>query len=198
MSLNDALMVVSTALISVGGAGAIVFGLSSWLGKVWANRLMEADRAQHARELERIRSELHRETEEQLREAQNQLDILKEKHLKGFSDKVQIYRLVVDVLSDVLGDFDRMKSAEFDLSESIDNWDGFNRSRMKTWGYLAMLAPQPVMDAFDNMLDLLINITTGSKSYDWPEVRQLIIALINEIRKDIAIDSQPIEYRGEL
>lgn len=198
LTVTDALTLVSTAIVSVGGAGLIILGLSSWLGRVWASRLMEAERAQHSQRLERLRNELHHETEAQLREAQSQLDIYKEKHLQGFSDKVQVYRLVVDLLSETIADFDRMRATGFETTQSMDNWDRFNRNRMKTWGYLGMLAPQPVMNSFDALVDHLMQITHGSAEYQWPEVRQLIFDFINEVRRDIAIDGEPIQYLGDL
>lgn len=58
MSLLDALNIVVAGVVSIGGGGAIVLGLSSWLGKVWADRLMESEKATHDRDLERLRSEL--------------------------------------------------------------------------------------------------------------------------------------------
>ena len=43
MSWNDAWKVVTGALASVIPAGAAIVALSSWLGKVWAGKLMQAD-----------------------------------------------------------------------------------------------------------------------------------------------------------
>ena len=50
--------IAGAILVSVGGGGAIVFALSSWLGKVWATRIADAERARFARELEGYKSEL--------------------------------------------------------------------------------------------------------------------------------------------
>src|SRR4029077_6623718 len=55
MSYIDTFKWIGTVLFSVGSGGAIVVGLSAWLGKVWAQRLMEGERHQHAKELERDR-----------------------------------------------------------------------------------------------------------------------------------------------
>jgi uncharacterized membrane protein len=49
MTLEDVLKISAAILASVGGAGIIVVGLSSFLGKVWANRIMESDRAKRSR-----------------------------------------------------------------------------------------------------------------------------------------------------
>jgi hypothetical protein len=49
-------------VVSLGGGGFIVLALSSWLGRVWAERLMAADRAKHAREIEELKEGLERTT----------------------------------------------------------------------------------------------------------------------------------------
>lgn len=48
---------------SVGGAGLIIIGLSSWIGKIWADKLMETQRKQNQKEIEKFKSELHKELE---------------------------------------------------------------------------------------------------------------------------------------
>lgn len=45
-------------IFSIGSGGTIVWGLSSWLGKVWASRILETDRLKYSQELERLRSDL--------------------------------------------------------------------------------------------------------------------------------------------
>lgn len=55
--------VMQTALAilgSVGVGGAIVAALSSWLGKVWAERLMAKETAKYREELERLSKQLER------------------------------------------------------------------------------------------------------------------------------------------
>ena len=66
---------VGAILFSIGSAGAILFALSSWLGKVWANRILEKER--------------------------NELSILKETFLKEHSEKIMTYKSAIDVISSV-------------------------------------------------------------------------------------------------
>ena len=54
----DLTHIVSSVLLPVGGSGVIVVGLRAWLGKIWSNRILETEKARHARELEKIKSEL--------------------------------------------------------------------------------------------------------------------------------------------
>ncbi|EMX0314405.1 hypothetical protein AAFZ98_004560 [Vibrio parahaemolyticus] len=67
-------------LASVGSASAIIFGLSSWLGKVWAQRILEQEKNKMAIGLESTKREL---------------DLAKDKLLGNHSDKIAIYRMVL-------------------------------------------------------------------------------------------------------
>ena len=58
-------MVASAILGSVGGASLIIIGLSSWLGKVWANRILEKDKLKYTSELEKIKAQLQSESQKQ-------------------------------------------------------------------------------------------------------------------------------------
>lgn len=58
MSLNGVVEIAAAILASLGSAGAIVIGCATWLGKVWANRILESDRLKYTEELERLRSDL--------------------------------------------------------------------------------------------------------------------------------------------
>jgi len=55
--------VASAILLSIGGGGALVLGLSSWLGKVWANRILQNEKSQHQIEIENFKNELQKELE---------------------------------------------------------------------------------------------------------------------------------------
>ena len=58
MNWEGTFKVIFSALASVGGAGVIVLALSSWLGKVWASRLIESVRKEYQKEIESHRSQL--------------------------------------------------------------------------------------------------------------------------------------------
>ncbi|OOX38250.1 hypothetical protein BJL83_23575 [Vibrio parahaemolyticus] len=63
MIFTEILGISATILGTLGGGAAIVFAMSNWLGKLWANRLMEHQKAEYARELESIKSTLLKESE---------------------------------------------------------------------------------------------------------------------------------------
>ena len=59
-SWTDVLKIVAGVIAALGGGGAIVAGLSSWLGKVWADRLMAKETAKFREDLERLTKQLER------------------------------------------------------------------------------------------------------------------------------------------
>ncbi len=56
--------VAFAVLVSLGGGAAIVFGMSSWLGKVWANRILEGEKAKYQAEFARLKSDLDKRIHE--------------------------------------------------------------------------------------------------------------------------------------
>lgn len=58
MSPKEIWQITLAVLAALGGGGAIVFALSSWLGKVWAARILERDRRLYAEELEKLRANI--------------------------------------------------------------------------------------------------------------------------------------------
>lgn len=50
--------IAAAIIASIGGAGAIIIAVSSWLGKVWANRILENQKKEHQREIESFKSQL--------------------------------------------------------------------------------------------------------------------------------------------
>ena len=174
---------ITASVASISAGGAVIFALSSWLGKVWANRILGNEKHNLAAELEQTKREL---------------DIIKETTLRFQNDKIMTYRAIIDVVARILSTFDSKFMGRLDLSEAGARLDEFNEHRLRVYGYLAMLAPQSVMDSQDQLMDHLIKIAHGEASYDWNIVRDLSINMLNAIRKDIAIDKTPISYRGNL
>lgn len=205
MTTQDIANLALAILGSIGTAGIIVFALSSWLGKLWANRIMASEKQKYEKELSTLRADLERENqkvlagiklqqEQSIEWLKSDLNIFKDKHLKGFNDKLVCYRELINLIADTLGTFDSyMVNGQALSQEYLSN---ANRQRLKIYGYTAMIAPQSVMDAQDKLIDYLLEIIEGSKPYEWAVVRNNALNLINEIRKDIAIDTNPIAYNG--
>lgn len=56
--MRDTFATAIAVLFSLGGGGAIVLGLSSWLGKVWASRILEGERARYSEQLAAMAKQL--------------------------------------------------------------------------------------------------------------------------------------------
>lgn len=64
----EILATAAAVIASLGGGGLLVFALSSWLGKVWANRMMISEQRKHDEALEELRNSLRRRTDAGLEE----------------------------------------------------------------------------------------------------------------------------------
>ncbi len=186
----------AAVLVSLGGGGAIVLGLSSFLGRVWAQRLMSAETARHDRELAALRASLEATNQARLVQIQHDLSIAQDKVLLAYRDKLAAYRAVVDVVAPLLADVNAFLLRR-DNAQLAAAAQRFEEGRLRLYGYLAFIAPQAVMDAHDALMDYILSaLYDAGVTYDWKRVRSLALALINEARKDIGIDPSPIEYRG--
>jgi hypothetical protein len=58
MDWRDAVTLGTTIVTSLGGGGAIVFGLSGYLGKRWADRALEKDRSEYGQLRSKLEAEL--------------------------------------------------------------------------------------------------------------------------------------------
>jgi hypothetical protein len=65
----------------------IVGGLSAWLGKVWANRIIETQKALHSEKLERVKAELNLKIEEQ----RSNIQLLRERTQRFSSVQFELY-----------------------------------------------------------------------------------------------------------
>lgn len=165
---------IGAVLFSILSGGGIVIALSSWLGKVWASRILEKDR--------------------------KELELLKEKYIKEHNEKFSTYKTIIDVISKILADLDQWHLGDMSSEDGKKAFHTFNQDRLRAYGYLGMIAPQSVMDAQDALIDKILLVSQGSEKYDWNEIRALALKLLNEIRNDIEINEQKstISYNGNL
>lgn len=196
MEFEPILQVAATILASLGGASAIILTVSGWLGKVWAQRLMDKERFQHSQDLEELRASLDKTNQTEIEKIKSELSFIKDHQTRALHEKIEVYRAAFNIIADILADFDICLSNEHPMPS--DRFYEFNRNRMKVYAYLGMIASQSVMDAQDRLVDYLMQIAQNHESHDWPKVRNLAIDLLNEMRKDLKFDVSPIQYNGIL
>ncbi|QFT55797.1 hypothetical protein [Microbulbifer sp. THAF38] len=175
--------VAAAIIASIGASSVIIISLSSWLGKVWANRVLENEKHQLAEGLEK---------------AKRELDVLKERTLRFQNDKIIVYRSAIDIIANLLATIEAYQDGKLSTAEAENLFALFNEKRIQVYGYLAMMAPQEVMDAQDDLIDYLLVVINSDTPYDWRLVRAKSLALLNTVRKDIGVTEQPIVYNGQL
>lgn len=55
--------VIASVIFSVRSAGVIIFALSNYLGKIWASKILEKDKARYNCEIEELKSKFNKELE---------------------------------------------------------------------------------------------------------------------------------------
>ncbi|MGR2665827.1 hypothetical protein [Vibrio campbellii] len=194
--MDEYLKIGATIIATLGGSGAIILGLSNYLGKIWANRLMVKEKAEHDRELEKLRTELHQESQQNLAKLNSEIEIYKQTQLREHNDKLLIYRATIDLVATMLAKVEMIvlrNKQQLTAQEA----EQFETERLKIYGYLAMIAPQEVMDANDVFIDQLLAVVFDGKSVSWEVIRSKALNLTNAMRKDIGIDKSQVSYNGE-
>lgn len=190
----EILEIAGSIVVSLAAGGGIVAGLSSWLGKVWAQRLMDRESAKHNADLAELRSKLERENQLQLSAYKNELELHADRQRTAFHDRIVAYRQAIDVIVDILADFDKISTTG--IRETPNRYHELNRRRLQAYRYLGMLAGQSVMDAFDKLFDYIFEIAHGETPYVWTKVRELGLALLVEVRRDMPVEYVELKYQG--
>jgi len=80
---------------SVLTSGVIIIGLSSWLGKVWANRILEKDKLKYTSEIEWIKSKYIQELEKYKVQTEKSVFVHKLQYEKEFGIYIEIGVMMV-------------------------------------------------------------------------------------------------------
>lgn len=103
MSWIEIFQNIAGVIVSVGGAGAIIWALSSYLGKMWAEKHLESIKKEFQKEIEAYKS---------------QLDILKETSLRYSGQQFELYN--------------RLWNSLYDLKLTADTlWDEANEPNLR-------------------------------------------------------------------
>lgn len=91
MALNDVFEIAGAILLSLGGGSVVIFAFSSWLGKVWAERILAKEKAQQAQALEEFKQQLQDAAERQKMRLKKS-ELIFEKEFEAASALVAMYR----------------------------------------------------------------------------------------------------------
>ncbi len=89
--------VTGAILMSFGGAGVILFALSSWLGKVWASRILANEKQEHTKEIESYKHKLKVEISELQMMNDKSVYVSKTQYDKEFEIYLSIWESFVEL-----------------------------------------------------------------------------------------------------
>ncbi len=146
-------------------------------------------------DLQQYKSELEKE----LKIVQKDLDILKNKDIVCLHEKIKIYQSGIDFIAKTLSDFTKFDFRPNSLKLPTPEYmRELNTERLKLYGRIATIAPQSLIKAQDRLIDYLFEVVEGKIDYSWEnEVRPRSLELLNEIRKDLGLNTEKISYFGE-
>lgn|SRR3989338_461462 len=104
MSWSDIFKVIGSVIFSIGGASALIFFFSSWLGKVWANRILADDKAKYQREIEVLKNNFNK----QLVYYKSQLELARASLSRYSENQFYLYSELWGQLCDLKNSGDRL------------------------------------------------------------------------------------------
>ncbi len=147
----------AAVLASLGGAGLIIMGFSSWLGKVWANRLMESERHENQKKLAEVTEKIRNENNIEIEKIKSSLNssLIAEStryeylHNKRADALIELYQLIEDV----------KRNAFFAITltklEKKGNWKAYSDSSSKLSNYFnqnKLLFEKNLAEQIDNFV----------------------------------------------
>lgn len=181
MTIHQIFESVGVVIVSLGGAGVLITAFSGWLGKVWAERALQDERAKNENLLEQLKKEL---------------DLLKQKELTRHLDKLTVYREVIVLISEMLRELEAVAAGtQSEITAEVKR--NFSLNRNKIYGYISLVSTQEVMDNYNEMIDFLLPVVYEEKKETWSDMRTKADILLNSMRLDLGIKEGGIIYRGK-
>lgn len=208
--VSEVFSVAAAVMVSLGGATGIVILLSGWLGKVWASRIMEREKAELSKSIEENKAELTRSIERDKAELakfqeehRSELLELSSQRQDALNRKRDIYTQLATAMRVLLKGSVKPEQQEADKRNFLDAYDR---------GYI--WASEPVILAIRDLIETLeTKAATDTQLKLTPpnapgfeqvkEVAQTLDASAQmryqrcmlEMRKDVGFGDSTAEYR---
>ena len=167
MSSPDEIWKVAAAVIvSVGGGGVLVVALSSWLGKVWANRIADAERARFAKDLEGYKSELQH---------------LLEDRRDALTRKRDVYARLVTSMRVFIGGRRAVSQSE-------------KQAFLEAFDHASLWASEEVTALLGRFLETSVRLTNQPGSVSNDEFKDAYRACVEEMRRDCGFPDTTFKY----
>lgn len=174
--LQEVLAVASTVLLSLGGAGAIILGLSSWLGRVWAEKILQNARYEHELRVEKLRAQLQRDVE-------SELERLRYRN-HGEIDEMMRTREVYQCL---------VTSMRVFLSGSSPATEQDKKEFLATYDLCHLWASDQVIKKLGEFLDLMVKHSALPDPANQIRLRVLYLECLVEMRRDSGFGKTALE-----
>ena len=202
---------VATALLaSVGGASILLIAMSSWLGRVWASRILEREKADLSRSIETTKAELTRSIESDkaaltafLDEHRSELQQLATERFDALNRRRDVYARLATKMRILL------RADMADAQRESDKWaflaaydEGFiwasERVTAAVRDLIDVVEAKTIAD--DNLRLMpqnaaaLGSVSTASQDYD-KKARVLYQRCLLEMRQDCGFPNSEADYR---
>ncbi len=123
--------IVSSIILAFGGSSVIILGMSNWLGKVWASRILEKEKTNLTKELEDYKLTINK----QLEEYKNHLLLNGEKALHvskvQYDKEFEIYRIIWEKLIECKSNTIELYPVLEDVPTDKEELEEFNKNKWK-------------------------------------------------------------------
>lgn len=169
----EAFEIAQAVLLALGGGGAIVLVLSSWIGKIWAERILANEKHTYDKQLDQFKTEIQ---------------FIKERASLNYQQKLELYKAVTGPLVEISALINRD-------GLTADHVNEFDRQRLYITSHLVLFAPENVVHSFNDIVDYLYN-SLDSNNYEFYIFRGMAMQFLSEMRKDIGIYLDDVRYKG--
>jgi len=178
MTYEDVFKIVFAAFTSIGGASVVIIGISSWLGKVWANKILEKDKNTYTLTLEEIKVKYQKELEVH----RNELDKAKTLFARYSEHQFNLYN--------------ELYSSLYDLKISADNlWELAEFNRLKLFSKQLMqtkkIIEKNILLIEDGHYEQLINLLDQFAKFKFGKTE--LIKTLDMHEHDIPFDHDAIQ-----
>jgi len=128
MIMKQIFEIAAAILTSIGGGTVILFGLSNWLGKVWANRILEKEKSELAKEFEDYKTKMDVEVDRISKIRDKELYISKVQYDYEYKVYQEIWASMNDLVNNVVSLYPLNANQEklkecIESAENSSKWD---------------------------------------------------------------------------
>lgn len=165
MNWTNVVASVGTLVTAVGGAAAVIVVLAGWLGRVWATRIAQEERARLDSEVERIKARLQRDTSAEV---------------DALTRQRQVYARLAASLRVLL---------DGTLPAGVDQ----KATLLRAYDVACLWAAEPVAEAVGELLDLVRADRVRSTPQE--QLRRAYSNCVDAMRRDCGFPNTAFKYR---